>query len=412
MSKSRGRRKRIPPERKRSGSWFARLSPEVRVIGLVVLIMGIAMAIVLWPWQKEKLQEPLTVVIPADEPTSLAFREARRSFMAQHKDLDVVLIEAEDAKLQAYEAMWRKGKSGVDLVIGGEAYLARWAAAGMLEPWDDFLSRREVRLSSAALEAGRLGTAQQMLPVAMELPSIAVFAPGAVSPPDSLDALASLASRLSAAGSPALGANWTGQWAEAVLAATAAAGVPQERTLNMLIGGSEGALAWWRRGIAEGWARKPGAGAPRPPLLWAGETAWFGAGDAGGARLLLPPGAAQNGTVCVAYGAQLPKQSKRKEAARSFAGDLLLLEKFQLALAQRAGLLPAVIGVWPKLKGAEWQALTAVAARSIPLSAELRSADVAERFAQTTVRCLNGETPTATAAAELARLSGARAVAP
>ena len=430
VSKSQGRRKRIPPAPRRH-SWFDRLAPEVRVIGLVVILMGIAAAIVLWPRQEKEPPQPLTVVVPADEPLRLAFQEARRSFMASHKDIEVVLIEAQEQKMPAYEAMWRgvasgsqaasraagkperkrgsgrtakpvrKSAPGVDLLIGAEAYLARWAQEGLLESWDDFLETRDIRLSSASLEAGQVAGEQRMLPLALELASIEVSAPGHVAQPDSLQALASLAARLSVPGKPALAADWRGEWAEAVLLATAYAGGAQGQNARMLIGRAGDALGWWRRGVAEGWASKPGVGESRPPLVWAGQRAWF-EGRGQGIRLLLPPGADAKGTICVVYGALLPSKSKRKDAAQAFAGELLS-QKFQLALAQRAGLLPAAVKVWPKLEGAEWKALATVAARSLPLPAEWRARESAQRFARAAKACLNGEISPAAAAAEMTR---------
>jgi hypothetical protein len=397
----------MPPAPRRR-SWVARLSPEVRIIGLVVIIGGIAALIVLWPRQEKQAAEALTVVIPASEPWRLAFHDAARSFMRTHKDTDVVPIEAEDEKTQAYEAMWRKGKSGVDLVIGAEGYLNRWSRAGLLDPWDQFLGERNLRLATASLDAGRVGQAQSMLPVALELSALRASLPAKVATPGSLDDLAALAAQASRPGEPALGGDWSGEWAEATLLATAHAG-GETQNLRMALGRTRDALAWWRKGIAAGWARKPGPGTGQPPLLWAGQRAWFEAQGDGKTQLLLPPGAADTGTICVVYGAVLPAQSRHKDAARLFADKVLMSQEFQIGLARRTGLLPALIKAWPKVKGPGWEALRDAAARSFPLPPELRSADVVEPFARAANGCLAGRTSPDAAAAAIGKLSGAAA---
>lgn len=405
MSRSSGRPRRTPPPPRRR-SWFNRLSPETRVIGLVAVIAVIAGLIVLWPRQEKKAAQALTVVIPANEPMRLAFHDAARSFMRTYKDTEVVLIEAQDEKSQAYEAMWRKGKSGVDLVIGAESHLNRWGRAGLLEPWDKFLGERDLRLSTASLDAGRVGQAQAMLPVALELSALKASLPAQIATPDSLDALAALAAQASRPGEPALGGDWNGEWAEATLLATAhAAGETQN--LEMLLGRTRDALTWWRRGIDAGWARKPGAAEAQPPLLWAGQRAWFEARQGTRIQFMLPPHAAETGTICVVYGAVLPMQSKRKDAARLFADKVLMSQGFQVALAQRTGLLPAVIKAWPKVKGPEWEALRGAAARSFPLPPELRSNEVVEPFARAVDGCLTGRMSPEAAASAIGKLVGA-----
>ena len=408
MPSSRGRRpKQTPPARKRR-SWFARLSPEVRVIGLVVVLAAVIGAIVVWPRAEQGPPQKLVVAAPADEAMRLALVTAQRSFTQAHKDIDVVFVDAPPEKMRAYEAMWRKGKSGVDLLIGAQDELARWGKAGLLEPWDEFLAVRDVRLAHVGLEAGQVAGKQAMLPVALELTCIKVSEPGDMAPPLSLGGLARDAQSIGAPGGPALGADWGARWAAAVILSTARAG-GAEQTRAMPLAGVAEALAWWRGGISAGWARKPTADGDNgaPPLLWGGHGGWL----AGGVRarhalplqVWLPPRAAERGTVCVVYGALLPRHSRRKEAARLFAADLLLSQGFQYALAQRTGLLPAAVGAWGKLKGPTWEALAHAAADSIPLSPELRSPAVAERFAQVTRACLAGEIAPAAAAAELAR---------
>jgi len=408
VSKSSGRSRRVLSHPRRQ-SWFNRLSPEARVIGLVAVIAVIAGLIVLWPRQEKQAAQALTVVIPANEPMRLAFHDAARSFMRAHKDIEVVPIEAQDEKTQAYEAMWRKGKSGVDLVIGAESHLSRWGRAGLLEPWDKFLGERDLRLSTASLDAGRVGQAQAMLPVALELSALKASLPAQIATPDSLAALATLAAQASRPGKPALGGDWNGEWAEATLLATAhAAGETQN--LEMLLGRTRDALTWWRTGIGAGWARKPVAGEAQPPLLWAGQRAWFEArqGTPGTPiQLILPPRAAETGTICVVYGAVLPMQSKRKDAARLFADKVLMSQGFQVALAQRTGLLPALIKAWPKVKGPEWEALRGAAARSFPLPPQLRANEVVEPFARAVDGCLTGRMSPEAAAGEIGKLVGA-----
>jgi hypothetical protein len=411
VSKSRGRQKKTPvPPQPRKRSWFARLSPEVRVIGLVVIIAAIAGAIVVWPRPEQEPPAPITVVIPAGERMHRAFQEARKAYIAAHKDADVILVEADDEKMKAYEAMWRakpseKSKTGgVDLLIGAEPYLSQWSGEGLLASWDDFLAAHDVRLSNASLEAGRVAGAQRMLPIGLELATIEITGEPRVSQPSTLQDLAKLAADMSTAGAPALGADWGGEWGEAVLLATAHAAGGDVSNVKMMLGHTKDALAWWQQGIAAGWARKPGvAGTPR--LLWAGQRAWFDAGDGTRTRFVMPPGAADRGTVCVVYGALLPERSKHQDAARSFAADILLSRKFQVALAERTGLLPASVATWAKLKGPEWKELAAAAARSIPLSPNLRAPAATERFTREITGCLSGETSPEEAAAEIAALS-------
>lgn len=441
MSKSSSRGRRIPPEPKRR-SWFNRLSPEVRVIGLVVVSVIAVVVFIAWPRPEPREPQAIAVVIPADEALHTAFQEARRTFIAAHKDMDIVLVEAGEDKMPAYEAMWREGEAkgaaaqptpgqpskgraaperetkppgkakptGVDLIIGGEGYLGRWARAGLLESWDEFLAQREVRLSEAALEAGRISGKQQMLPLALELPAIGLTPPAGmvnateVTQPESLRALADLAARLSQTARPALDARWAGVWSEAVLLATAHAAAGRDENVRMMFGRTGEALAWWRHGIETGWALKPRMGPANytAPLLWAGQRAWFEKrGDK--AQLLLPPGAQDTGTVCVVYGALLPARSQHKDAARQFAAHLLSFRS-QRSLAERTGLLPAAVGPWGKLGGAQWKALEGAAARSVPLPAELRDAEVVKRFRQTALACLRGEESPQAGAAELAKL--------
>lgn len=367
--------------------------------------MAIVGLIVLWPRAEEKAPEALTVVVPADKSLRLAIREGARPFLKAHEDVDLVLVAADDEKMHAYEAMWRKGESGVDLLIGAEEYLARWSREEMIEPWDTFLTQRNIRLSSASLDAGRVEDTQQMLPVALELSALRVFSQSAVAQPATLADLAALAAQLSASGEPALAADWTGQWAEATLLATALAASGTSQNVGMLTARAEDALAWWRRGIAEGWARAPGANESAPPLLWANQRTWFEERGEANAQLMLPPAAADNGTICVVYGVVLPKKAKRKDAARQFSEKVLVSEDFQIAMAQRTGLLPALVSAWPELKGAEWEALIGAAARSMPLPPELRARDTVLRFAQAATRCLNGELTPAAAAEEIAALA-------
>lgn len=412
MSKSRARQKRTPlPSQPRKRSWFSRLSPEARVIGLVAIISAIAGAIVLWPRPEQEPPAPITVVIPADKHMRLAFQDARKAYIAAHKDADVVLIEADEEKMKAYEAMWRAKPSkkdktvGVDLLIGAESHLAQWSAAGLLASWDDDLAKRDVRLSSASLEAGRVGGAQRMLPIALELATIDVTGTRTAPQPATLQDLAKLAAGMSAPGAPALSADWRGEWGEAVLLATAHATGGDASNVRMMLGRMGDALAWWQRGIASGWACKPDAADGPSPLLWAGQRTWFNGGVGGNRHLLLPPGAADRGTVCLTYGALLPQRGRRQESARSFAADILLSDKFQVALAQRTGALPASVSAWRRLKGPEWEALVAAAARSLPLSPDLRAPDVVARFTRGIADCLNGGTAPAQAAAEITAAS-------
>jgi hypothetical protein len=433
----------------------------VRVIGLVAILMGIAAAIVLWPRQEKEPPAPLMVVIPTGEPMGaseamrFAVHEARRSFVKAHKGADVVLIEAPDEKMRAYGRMWRtpesKGEAkrgrganqagaatpkpratpGVDLVIGAEAYLAQWARQGLLDSWDDFLEKRNLRLSSAALEGGRVNGTQRMLPLALDLPVIALglppelpaIMPSEIPQPDSLQALEDLAKRLGRGSDrPAMDAEWRDEQFEAVLFATAYAAGGAGQNAQMLLGRIPQALAWWRRGATEGWARipeaeyeatpakKPGSSAHEGStvswtrLSWMMQRQWLTLTYHG--QMLLPPGASAKGTVCLVYGALLPEKSKNKELARAFAAELLS-QKSQLALARRTGLLPALIGAWPKLKNAKWKALSAAAARSVAVPAELRSAETAAQFTMTVRRCISGDVSPEAAAAEIARLSGA-----
>lgn len=404
MPRSRGRRpKQIPPAHKRR-SWFARLSPEARVIGLVVVLAAAIGVIVAWPRAEQAPPQKLVVAVPADEAMRLALVTAQRSFTQAHKDIDVIFVEAGADKLRAYEAMWRKGKSGVDLLIGAEDELTRWGKAGLLEPWDEFLAAKDIRLAHVGLEAGQVAGEQAMLPVALELTCIKVSEPGDTAPPLSLEGLARDAQNMRAPGGPALGADWEGPWAAAVILSTARAG-GAEQTRAMPLAGAAEALAWWRGGVSAGWVRKPSADGDggAPPLLWAGQGGWLATEKGSASRVWLPPRAAERGTVCVVYGALLPRHSEHKEAARLFVADLVLSQGFQYALAQRTGLLPAAVGTWGRLKGPTWEALAHAATDSIPLSPELRSPAVAERFAQVTRSCLAGEIAPAAAAAELAR---------
>jgi ABC-type glycerol-3-phosphate transport system substrate-binding protein len=420
----------------------------VRVIGLVVIIMIIAGIYVIWPRPEAPEPQAVTVAIPADEALHAAFQEARRVFVAAHKNIDIILVEASEDKLPAYEAIWRKSASkgaaakgspgapgkggavsaganrgrmkvapgrpapaGVDLIVGGESYLARWARAGLLEPWDEFLAQRNLRLSEAALAAGRIGGKQALLPLALELPVISFTPPaatasaGETTQPDSLQALQTLAAKLSeVSGSPALDAPWSGVWAEAVLLATAHAEARRDENVHMMLSRTKAALTWWRSGIASGWAITPGARpvAYAPAMSWAGQRAWFEARHAK-VRLLLPPGAQDRGTVCVVYGATLPAKSQHKDAAQQFAAHLLSF-RVQRAFAERTGLLPAAVAPWARLKDARWEALKAAASRSAPLPPELRDAEAVRRFTRTAIACLRGEEQPQAAAAKLAKL--------
>lgn len=403
MSRSRSRRQRKAPLPRKRRSWFSRLSPEVRVIALVVVVAAGIGAFVFWPRKEARPTPKLIIVAPADDAFRLALIDAGRSFARTHRDLEVVVVDARDEKMRAYEAMWRKGESRVDLLIGAEAYLAGWAQAGLLEPWDDLVASRKMRLAPAGLEAGRIAGKQVMLPVALELTCLTVAGPDSGAHPDSLERLASAARKLSSPGAPALGADWQGPWAAAVVLSTARAARPQP-TQALLMGGAGEALAWWRRGIAEGWARKPATSDGSLPLLWWAGQRGAPAGDGDRGTLWLPPGAVEHGTLCAAYGAVLPRKSSHQPAARLFASEVLLSDEFQSALAQRAGLLPAVVGAWDRLSGPRWKALSGAAARSLPLSPELRARGTAERFAQLTRSCLEGETTPAAAAARLAGL--------
>ncbi len=425
MPKPRSRRRDVPPRKRRP--WSSYLPPEVRVIGLVAIIVGIGAAIVLWPRKAARPAQELTVVVPAAGQMRLALMEVRRSFAQAHRGIDVVLVEARDDKMRAYEAMWRKGRSGVDLLIGAEGYLARWAQRGMLESWDGFLADSEARLAHAGLDAGVVAGKQALLPLLLELTCIYAAAPGGAAAPDSLAGLQRVAQRLSAPGQPALGASWQGPWAAAVVLSTAHAAGAHRSSERMLLGRAGDALTWWRSGVAAGWARDPAAGAQpvrqaqgrpvrqaqgRPVrqaqdkhgarLQWGGHEEQLVHRSAG--ALWLPPGAAERGTICLVYGAMLPRESRHKEAARLFVRELLS-DQAQTALARRTGLLPAVVGAWKTSKGnwpSDW---VSAAARSVALSPQLRSREAAQEFARIAVSCVSGETAPAAAAAQLARLS-------
>lgn len=400
MPRPRNRRTPIIPGRSRR-SWLARLAPEVRVIGAVLIICAVLAVVVAWPRKEAGAAEKLTVVVPAGD-LGAALRTLRQSFVTKHRDIDVVFVEAEAEKMPAYEKRWRKNESGVDLLIGVEAYLTRWSAAGHLEPWDDFARENELHFSHVAVDASTVGERLQMAPLAIDLPCLKFSGGAAAVAPTTLAEIETLARKLGAAGRPVLDADWSATWALPTALSVACAAAPQRRA-SLAPAGLADALAWWKRGIEAGWARAPGANVEdRPVLMWGGEDGWPAQAASDQTTLWALPGAVKQGTIALTYGAVMPRASRHKRAARTFVRELLS-PATQATLAQASGLLPAELKAWKRkqLAGAPWGDLKNTAAQAVALPPRLRSLEIADAFARDAAACLQGKLTPQQAAASI-----------